>query len=61
MKQRLFSLKLSPSHLEQMTLPNGRILVWDQTVEQWLEWKSINTDDEGISSEFQGTSEEDLL
>lgn len=49
MRQRLFSPKLSPNHLEQMTLPNGRILIWDQTVEQWLEWNCISTDDEAES------------
>lgn len=51
MRQRLFSPKLSPNHLEQMTLPNGRILIWDQTVEQWLEWKSVSTDDRAESAD----------
>lgn len=40
-----------PRHLDKRTFPSGDTYVWDETVQEWLLWKSVGSEDSVGSKE----------
>jgi hypothetical protein len=57
MRQYLARQIQGPRHLEKRTLPNGRVLIWDETVGQWFDWELKGTGDSAGALESESSIE----